>query len=204
MIIDHSLLRFAKILAGHFSNKEQALNQPKHFAHINIYFLPIPWGIMQGPGFYSEQSFDYAPWSPYRQGLHRLKRYEDIFVVENYELSDPIRFAGAGLDKRILEQNKPKPHHQRLGCSMHFLEIDNERFLGKVEPGNQCFIYREEKKTYLVSEVEIDKDKLISRDIGFDIETNELVWGSTEGPICLKRQSNQKNKIDMEWIESAY
>ena len=33
-MIDKDTLEFSKIISGVFSNKEQALNNPKHFAHI--------------------------------------------------------------------------------------------------------------------------------------------------------------------------
>ena len=69
---EEKLLRFVKTLAGKYSNFEQAQLDPKYFAHINTYFRPIEWDIFNAPGFYSEQSYDYSPWAPYRQSLHRL------------------------------------------------------------------------------------------------------------------------------------
>ena len=79
-----ALLKFAKTLAGHYSNFEQSQDNPKDFAHINIFFRPLPWETLKGPGFYSEQSYDHDLWSPYRQGIHRLTQIEDVFVVENF------------------------------------------------------------------------------------------------------------------------
>ena len=64
-----ALAEFAKTLAGAYDNLDQSQNNPKDFARINIYFRPLPWHIFQGPGFYSEQCYDYAPWDPYRQGF---------------------------------------------------------------------------------------------------------------------------------------
>ena len=80
----YSLLLFAKTLSGQYSNAEQAQKDPKNFAHINIYFRPLDWSILNGPWFYSEQSYDYAPWSPYRQSMHRLLEINGLLVVENY------------------------------------------------------------------------------------------------------------------------
>ncbi len=34
-------IEFAKIVSGVFSNKEQALNNPKKFAHIQIHIRPL-------------------------------------------------------------------------------------------------------------------------------------------------------------------
>jgi CpeT protein len=47
-------------LAGIYDNYEQAQVNPKDFARINIVFRPLPWEIFEGPGFYSEQFYDYA------------------------------------------------------------------------------------------------------------------------------------------------
>jgi len=47
----HASLQFARILCGHFSNRNQAQADPSKFAHINIFFLPLPWEVFQGPGF---------------------------------------------------------------------------------------------------------------------------------------------------------
>ena len=52
----------------------------KNFANINIYYIPLDWSIFNGPWFYSEQSYDFKPWSPYRQGLHKLIKQENIFA----------------------------------------------------------------------------------------------------------------------------
>ena len=92
----HSLLKFARILAGHFSNYQQAQHNPKDFARINIYFRPLPFKIFGKPSLYSEQSYDHDPWNPYRQGMHNLKQEGDIFIVENFGYQQQHRIAGAG------------------------------------------------------------------------------------------------------------
>ena len=108
-----SSLIFARTLSGHFSNKDQAQNSPNKFAHINIYFRPISWSILKGPGFYSEQSYDYSPWLPYRQGLHKLLWDKKYFIIENYEIKELERVAGAGFEPALLEEIKGKEIFQR-------------------------------------------------------------------------------------------
>ena len=56
-----STLKFAQTIAGIYDNFEQSQENPKDFASINIIFRPLPWTIFNGPGFYSEQHYDYAP-----------------------------------------------------------------------------------------------------------------------------------------------
>ena len=44
----HPSLLFARTLCGHYSNREQAQNDPSKFAHINIFFMPLPWDVLKG------------------------------------------------------------------------------------------------------------------------------------------------------------
>ena len=71
------LLKFAKILTGHFSNLNQAQENPKDFARINIYFMPLNIQILGKPALYSEQSYDHDPWNPYRQGFHNIEQKDE-------------------------------------------------------------------------------------------------------------------------------
>ena len=182
-----SLLVFARTLSGRFSNKEQVQKNPRLFAHINIYFLPLPWSIFRGPGFYSEQSYDYSPWSPYRQSIHRLVELDQLIIMENYRLKNEQRIAGAGLYPSLLKNIKLNKSEFRAGCSMHFREISPGHYQGEVEPGRLCIIPWQGEKTYLTSKVEFDKYNWESLDQGFNIKTNQHVWGSENGPLYFKR-----------------
>ena len=118
-----SILEFAQTLAGIYDNFEQSQQNPKDFARINIIFRPLPWGIFDGPGFYSEQHYDYAPWSPYRQGVHKLiahKENSNTFIMENFGYADPMRLAGAGRNPELLASLKKENLKARCGCAMHF------------------------------------------------------------------------------------
>ena len=66
MLSTADLVLFAKTLGGIYDNLEQSQANPKDFARINIFFRPLPWGGFDGPGFYSEQCYDYAPGAPYK------------------------------------------------------------------------------------------------------------------------------------------
>ena len=143
------ILKFAKALAGKFSNYEQSQKDPKSFAHINIYFRPLPWRILESPSFYSEQSFAHSPWHPYRQGVHKVIQDRDLFIVENYALHDAERFAGGCFRPDLLDQLNEKKIIRRQGCSMHFIETGLGIYKGKVEPGNKCIINQGGKSSYL-------------------------------------------------------
>ncbi|WP_320675155.1 chromophore lyase CpcT/CpeT [Prochlorococcus sp. MIT 1341] len=193
------IVDLGKVLAGKYSNRDQAYEHSKLFAHINIYFLPIDWEILNGPGFYSEQSHDYSPWSPYRQSINHLSVKRDIIVLKNYGLKDSIRFAGAGHHPELLEEIKAQDLFYRKGCDMHFKKISQEHFTGRVEPGEKCLIEREGQKTCLVSNVKVLSNLLITYDKGIDISSRQKSWGSDHGPLIFKKIFSWENLLPQKW-----
>ena len=196
-----SLIEFSKTLAGIYDNIEQSQQNPKDFARIKIYFRPLPWHIFNGPGFYSEQCYDYAPWDPYRQGIHSLSVEHDTFIVTNYGLSNIKRIAGAGLNPSLINDIKKSNIQIRCGCNMHFKMKDPGHYIGRVEPGKNCLVPRDGIITYLVSEVEVDKNNWISRDRGFDPKTDKQIWGSEHGLLRFKRIENLTSLIQENWSQ---
>ena len=196
-------IRFAKTLSGVFDNFAQSQERPKDFARINIVFRPLPWNVFQGPGFYSEQYYDYSPWDPYRQGIHRLSYKDNLFIVENFGFSNKERLAGSGRQPELLKSLDTSSLEKRCGCAMHFKEKTAGHYVGNVEPGKECLVPRDGKLTYLVSEVEVDEQNWISRDRGFDPETDEVRWGSEHGPLKFKRIADLSEMITPEWINEV-
>ena len=202
MKMDLAIAEFAKTLAGVYDNIEQSQQNPKDYARINIFFRPLPWHVFQGPGFYSEQCYDYAPWDPYRQGIHRLTARKESFIVENYGFANPRRLAGAGRDAELMKDINTATLKKRCGCAMHFQQEKAGHYIGKVEPGKNCLVPRDGKLTYLVSEVEVDQENWISRDRGFDPKTDEQIWGSEHGLLKFKRIKSFSEEITDEWLNS--
>lgn len=182
------MISLANCLAGDFSNKKQALDNPKEFAHIRVFFRPLPFEFFGGIGFYSEQTYDYDLWTPYRQGIHRFVSTPNQVIVENYSLKDAYLYAGSGHNQDILNTIKPDFIERRYNCSMVFRKEENI-FRGEVE-GKSCFINRNGQQTYLISEVELTETTFVSWDRGMDIETNQQVWGSTHGPLRFEKKES--------------
>jgi CpeT protein len=173
-------------MAGDFSNRQQAFAHPQQFAHIHIFFRPLPFDFFNGIGFYSEQVYDHDLWTPYRQGIHRVITRGDDIYIENYSLIDPIRYAGAARELSILNTITPDDIARRQHCGMVFRRED-KMFRGSVEPGNRCLIEKKGCMTYLISEVEITENTWFSLDRGMDIDTHEQVWGSTSGHLRFEK-----------------
>jgi CpeT protein len=180
--------RLAGWIAGDFSNKAQSQAHPRDFAHIRVFFRPLPWSFFDDMGFYSEQVYDHDLWTPYRQGVHRFIDRGDHVYVENFALKDSIRFAGAAREVSILSTITPQDIERRWHCSMIFT-WQQDRFWGSVE-GNQCLIEKNGKTTYLISEVELTETTFNSWDRGMDRETNRQVWGSDHGALQFVKQAS--------------
>lgn len=197
------MLSLATLMAGDFSNQKQALAQPQTYAHIRIFFRPLPWEFFGGIGFYSEQVYDYDLWTPYRQGVHRLVPQEGQVYIENYALNDAMLYAGAGHNPDILKTIKNDCLERRENCSMVFRR-DGVIFRGSVEPGNRCLINRNGCETYLVSEVELTETTWVSWDRGMNPETHEQVWGSAAGSLQFEKKTSFAAELPNLKARSSY
>lgn len=187
---ENSLLNeLAYLMAGDFCNRQQSDADPKNYAHIRIFFRPLPWDFFSGIGFYSEQVYDYDLWTPYRQGVHRLIDQGDHIYIENYSLKEAENYAGSGHNRDILLTIPADSIERRHNCSMVFHKV-GDKFHGHVEPGNKCFSYRTGTKTYLVSDVELTETTWISWDRGMDLNTHQQVWGSAVGPLKFQKRTS--------------
>ena len=197
------MLELARLMAGDFSNQKQAFEDPVNYAHIRVFFRPLPFAFFSGIGFYSEQVYDYDLWSTYRQGVHRLVDGEDHIYIENYSLKDALLYAGAGRNLEILQTITPESIERRYNCSMIFVR-EGGTFRGRVE-GKNCLIQRNGCQTYLVSEVELTENTWVSLDRGMNVNTNKQVWGSTSGPLRFeKRESFAGELPEMIASSSSY
>ena len=189
----NDLITLAQWMAADFSNAQQAFESPKSYAHIHIFFRPLPFEFFSGIGFYSEQVYDYAPWNPYRQGVHRLVDQGDQVYIENYSLKDAMLYAGAAREPSILRTITPDCIERRQNCSMVFKREGN-LFRGSVE-GNQCLIEKNGCQTYLVSDVEITESTWLSLDKGLDVNTHEQVWGSVFGALRFEKRESFAHEV---------
>jgi CpeT protein len=193
---DHNgdLITLAQWMAGEFTNARQAAENPQSFAHIHIFFRPLPMAFFDGVGFYSEQVYDYDLWAPYRQGVHRLVSQGDSIYIENYALIDPVLYAGAARELSILKTITPNCITRRWNCSMVF-KRQGDRFFGQVE-GDQCLIPKDGHSTFLVSEVVLADNSWDSLDQGFDVTSRERIWGSAHGVLKFEKLHDFSSEIN--------
>ncbi len=178
---------FIKTLCGQYTNKLQAHKYPKLYAHINIYFRLVPINKDRKLYIYSEQSYDHSPWSPYRQAVHTISYKENMFILSNYMISNSDRIAGAGFTLDLLKEISITDLTLRKDCEMSFYKINNDSYRGFLKKERKCIVKRNEHCTYLVSNVIFNKNKFLSKDEGYDIKTNQKIWGSNHGYLVFRR-----------------
>ena len=195
------LIEFGKSFSGGFSNKVQSQRNPRLFANINIFIRPIKWSVLNGPGFYSEQSYNHKPWEPYRQAIHRVRLKQELFIIENYKLENPQKFAGSGFTPELLKSLDIAKKFKRVGCSMIFSKLKKGNYLGHIEKGHNCLLERDGITTYIESKVEIKNDLWISEDSGFDLNTHKKVWGARNGSFIFEKSFSFDKDINQKWLE---
>ena len=196
---DKTVIGFAKIISGIFSNKEQALNNPKNFAHIEIHIRPLFFKTYNCYSFYSEQRYQHDIWNPYRQSINKLSHEKEIFILSNHKIEDKERFTGGALDMSLLDNISKYKLYKKSGCSMYFRETKPGNFSGSIETGSKCYIQYGKNRTYVKSEVAVNKHSLITEDSGYEIETDKKIWGSDFGPLIFKKIDNFDCFIDENW-----
>lgn len=187
------MFTLARWIAGDFSNQKQAFSDSVNYAHIRVFFRPLPWDFFAGIGFYSEQVYHHDLWRPYRQGVHRFVSLGDRVYIENYSLKDALLYAGSGRELSLLKTITPDCLERRYNCSMVF-HREGDVFKGQVE-GNSCLIEKYGQQTYLVSEVELTETTFISLDRGLDVNTHQQVWGSMAGPLRFEKRQSYADEV---------
>ena len=193
-------IEFSKIISGVYSNKKQALEFPKRFAHIEIHIRPLFFNTYKCFAFYTEQRYQHDIWNPYRQSINKLSHENEIFILSNYRIiENQERFTGGALDISLLKSLSKHKLYKKAGCSMHFKETSPENFTGSIEPGCNCIIQYGEVKTYVRSKVQVNKNSFISEDSGYEKDTNKKIWGSNFGPLIFKKIINFDSFINENW-----
>ncbi len=195
-ITNQDVMTMVQWMAGYFTNQTQAFDRPREFAQIRLWQRPLPWELFSGYAIYVEQANELAPTEPYRRVvLHYQPQGSTIFVA-NYLVQDDGYFKGAAQEPERLQALTQAHLAPMTGCGMIFERFD-DYFRGVVEPGKLCRFEKRGHQTYLNSISEVRADSFMSLDRGFDLESNEQIWGSFAGPFkfvkvaCLAHQVPQ-------------
>ncbi len=186
----------AQWLAGDHSNWEQAIDNPPFFAHIRVGIRALPNPITDdGVWLFLEQAYDYELNHPYRTAVLHLIFQKDRIEMINYRLKNVETFFGASRDLDRLKVLDINAIEQLQGCTQWVDRTDQQTFKGAVEPGKKCCINRKGVDTYLAIEFEVTENTYSSLDRGYDIVTDERVWGSIAGAFQFVKKTSFSNEI---------
>jgi hypothetical protein len=113
----------------------------------------------------------------------------------NYRLKNAETFFGASRDLDRLKVLDINAIEQLQGCTQWVDRTDQQTFKGAVEPGKKCCINRKGVDTYLAIEFEVTENTYSSLDRGYDIVTDERVWGSIAGAFQFVKKTSFSNEI---------
>lgn len=188
------VITLARWMASDFSNQQQAFDNPPLYAHIRVCMRPLPPELLGGIALFLEQAYDFMLSQPYRTRVLKLIASEEHIEIENYAIEGEEEFYGASREPARLASLKPEKLRKLPGCTF-ITKWNGDSFLAQIEPGKGCFVNRNGKNTYLDSEFTIRENSLRSIDRGFDVETNEYVWGSLAGAFEFDRWTSFADEI---------
>jgi len=170
--------RLVTYMTGSFSSQKQAMDDSAYF-DIRLEMVPIWKERSDAHWLYVEQAVASALDRPYRQRVYRVSQQDDATVLSAvYEMTDPLRFAGAWRLDVPLTGLTPDSLIEKDGCVIRLRAISDTLFVGSTNEGDCLSEYR--GAHYTRSEVRITPGLLDSWDRGFDT-TGTQVWGAEKG-----------------------
>ena len=154
--------KFISYFEGYFNNQAQAFYMPREFAMIELTHVKISSNKFKVTQKYIIDK------EPYRQAIIEVTQKDGKILLKSYRDVE---------DQPYLE-----------GCDVVF-EYDSEKdeFHGQ-NTCNECFVEKNGKNSYLLTEAFLGKDYYNVIDKGMDPETNEQIWGSYHGLFQFDRK----------------
>ena len=191
-----SPFQLCELLCGDFCNREQAFNNPPIYAHIKVRIRAL--SHLEPGSLLLEQAYTVAPNEPYRLRVLQVVVEAGQLKILNKGLRNESSFYGAtGSADRLL---KVTATDLKLlaGCTYN-VSAEASGYKGVIEPGCKCLVERNGVSTYLVSHFLISSIGMTTLDRGYNIETNEMAWGSLAGPFEFKRHENSVAPPPNQW-----
>lgn len=193
-----SIANLVGLLAGGFSNQDQAFDNPPLYAHILVTVRPLPQ--LATGSLLLEQSYALEPSRPYRIRVLRVEADGEQLIIENQAIAEEQRFWGSTREPERMEAIRNEDLHPLLGCR-YMVRAQGQGFVGEVEPGCRCLVERKGSIAYLVSRFEIEPGRMQTIDRGHDPQTHEHLWGSLAGPFDFRQTDDYSQEIPASWLE---
>ena len=153
--------KFCEYFEGTFNNCMQAMSFPIKFAMIELLHIPYDTHMFRCIQRY------YVDRREYRNTIISVSEQDSCLIVKNYKENDGML--------TYLE-----------GCDIMF-EMIGEEFHGK-NLCKECFVTWSGKETYLQTQSILRSGYYHVIDKGYDINTDEHIWGSFNGEFQFVKQ----------------
>jgi hypothetical protein len=157
---------FCKYFEGYFNNQAQAFANPSQFALIEIEHHQI-----SNNKFTVSQKYNTDP-NPYRKTIIEVIEEENYLLLKNYKDSEELTHLP--------------------GCDI-IMEYREGKFFGK-NSCKDCIVPWGIKTTYLMTESILSENLYQVIDKGFDVENDEQIWGSFNGPFRFDKIKSFKEE----------
>jgi len=165
-------------MTGSFASTAQS-TADEDYRDIRLRMAAIWTSREDGRWLYVEQAVAEKQEKPYRQRVYRVHADEHGLVSDVYELpGDPLAFAGAWKNPKLLDALMPESLNPRSGCSIRLHREPNGTYVGATEHG--ACPSELNGASFATSEVVITPSLLASWDRGFDA-AGKQVWGAEKG-----------------------
>lgn len=192
------LHQFCGLLTGKHSNQQQAFDNPPLFAHIILKYRVLPQFPI--PTLLLEQGYAVNPDEPYRVRVLQISINDDKFIrVINHKLHNQSRFKGASEHRLTRDMINAADLDVLEGCAYDVHQSGPSTFIGTTEPGCRCFVHRNGVQTYLESSFQIHPGGMKTLDRGYDLKTQERVWGSVAGEFNFRKEDDWSEEMPPHW-----
>ena len=155
--------KFISYFEGYFDNQKQAFHMPREFALIEVNHKKLSANKFTVCQKYIMDS------SPYRESIIEVTEQNEKIVLKSYK-------------------KEGKKHILLDGCDVEFIyDSEKDEFKGR-NNCNQCFVEKDGKNTYLMTEAILGNNYYNVIDKGLDPETNQQLWGSFNGMFEFDRK----------------
>ncbi len=198
-MISSQLTALASYLAGEFSNREQALQQPVWYVNLRLWIRPVPIFTDNSIALFAEQANVIKIDQPYRPRILRL-RQKDTIEVEFYMFEDINTARGAGQNKALIEQITPETIKFLPNCTLKVAskQLNHGQYCFETTPVTQkpCQVTYHGTTFQVSLGFKATADELQIDDQGIDPETGEATWGALMGAYRFSKLQDFSQELN--------
>ncbi|WP_310556254.1 chromophore lyase CpcT/CpeT [Flavobacterium sp.] len=176
------LSQLMSTMQGYYTSEKQS-KVDKTYYYITLRMTPI-WKS-KGSYLYIEQALANKQYKPYRVRIYKLSQKNNSeFLNEIYSIKEEQKWIGKYKTPKSFDALLESDLELKKGCEVVFKRQNDSSFVGK--SGRKSCPSELRGAQYATSKINIDKNRMIAWDQGFD-KNDKQVWGATKGGYILEK-----------------